>query len=31
MAPKGRKPGVKFMATFNVMVVKAKFIVSKYD
>ena len=31
MAPKGRKPDVKFMAPFKVMVVKRKFIVAKYD
>ena len=30
MAPKGRKkPGVIFMTTFKVMVVKTKFIVAK--
>ena len=31
MAPKGRKPGVKFMTTFKIMIVKTKFIVAKYD
>ena len=31
MAPKDRKPGVKFMTSFKVMVVKTKFIVAKYD
>ena len=31
MAPKGSKPGVKFMTTVKVMVVKTKFIVTKYD
>ena len=29
MAPKGRKPEVKFMTTFKVMVVKTKFVVAK--
>ena len=31
MAPKGTKPGVKFVTAFKVMVVKTKFIVAKYD
>ena len=31
MAPKVEQPGVKFMATFRVIVVKTKFIVAKYD
>ena len=31
MAPKSRKPGVKFMAAIKIMVVKIKFIVAKYD
>ena len=31
MTPKDRNLGVKFMTTFKVMVVKAKFIVAKYD
>ena len=31
MAFKDRNPGVKFMTTFKVMVVKTKFIVAKYD
>ena len=31
MAPKVRKPGVKFITTFNVMVVKTKFALAKYD
>ena len=31
MAPKGRKVRRRFMTAFNVMVVKTKFIVAKYD
>ena len=31
MAPKGRKPNVKFMTVFEVIVAKTKFIVAKYD
>ena len=31
MVPKDKKPGVKFMTTFKIMVVKTKFIVAKYD
>ena len=31
MAPKGKKPGVKYTSTFEFMVVKTKFTVAKYD
>ena len=31
MAPNVEKPGVKYITTFKVMVVKTKFIIAKYD